>query len=397
MLEYAGSQRAGLRAEREAPRLLSVARSIDWVLLVGVAALVVVGLWGVAGFTKFAIPNDPTYYLNRQILYACVGAVVLVGAALVDPDLYRRYWRAIFVGTSVVIAFVLLIGQAAHGSTRWISLGFFTFQPSEFGKLLLVLALAGMLAERQRAVGAWSTTLRVVGLGLVPVVLVFAQPDLGTALVYLAALGAMLFVAGVPWRHLSVLGGVVVLVAVGVLWAAPAAGVDVLKSYQQQRLTCFTHPSKCPAAAGYNLNQSITTVGSGQVRGRGPNGSTQVKLGFLPESGTDFAFSAFAEQRGFIGAALLLGLYLLVLWRGLRVITVARDLFSAVVAGGIVVALLFQIYVNVGMTMGIAPITGIPLPFVSVGGSSLIANLAAMGVLLAIHARGRVSRYSRRR
>jgi rod shape determining protein RodA len=397
MLEYAGSQRAGLRAERDAPRLLSVARSIDWVLLVGIAALVVVGLWGVAGFTKFAIPSDPTYYLSRQILYACVGAVVLVGAALVDPDLYRRYWRGIFIGTSVVIAFVLLIGQAAHGSTRWISLGFFTFQPSEFGKLLFVLALAGMLAERQRAVGAWSTTLRVVGLGLVPVMLVFAQPDLGTALVYLAALGAMLFVAGVPWRHLAVLGGVVVLVAVGVLWAAPAAGVDVLKSYQQQRLTCFTHPSTCSAGSTYNLNQSITAVGSGQVRGRGPNGSTQVKLGFLPESGTDFAFSAFAEQRGFIGAALLLGLYLLVLWRGLRVITVARDLFSAVVAGGIVVALLFQIYVNVGMTMGIAPITGIPLPFVSVGGSSLIANLAAMGVLLAIHARGRVSRYSRRR
>src|ERR1700745_3883313 len=297
MLEYAGSQRAGLRAERDAPRLLSVARSIDWVLLVGVSALVVVGLWGVAGFTKFAIPSDPTYYLNRQILYACVGAVVLVGAALVDPDLYRRYWRGIFIGTSVVIAFVLLIGQAAHGSTRWISLGFFTFQPSEFGKLLFVLALAGMLAERQRAVGAWSTTLRVVGLGLVPVVLVFAQPDLGTALVYLAALGAMLFVAGVPWRHLSVLGAVVVIVVTGVLWAGPAAGVNVLKSYQQQRLTCFTHPSKCPAAAGYNLDQSKVTVGSGQIRGRGVNNATQVNLGFLPESGTDFVFAGYAEQR----------------------------------------------------------------------------------------------------
>jgi rod shape determining protein RodA len=397
MLEYAGSQRAGLRAEREAPRLLSLVRSLDWILLVGVAALVVVGLWGVAGVTKFAIPNDPSYYLNRQILYACVGGVVLVAAALIDPDLYRRYWRAIFIGTAVVIAGVLLIGHAARGSTRWISLGFFTFQPSEFGKLLFVLALAGMLAERQRAVGAWNTTLRVVGLGLVPVVLVFAQPDLGTALVYSAALGAMLFVAGVPWRHLTVLGTVVVLVVVGVLWAAPAAGVNVLKGYQQQRLTCFTHPATCSAASGYNLEQSLAAVGSGQVRGRGPNGATQVNLGFLPESGTDFVFAGFAEQRGFIGAALLLGLYLLVLWRGLRVVTVARDLFSAVVAGGIVVALLFQIFVNVGMTMGIAPITGIPLPFVSVGGSSLIANLAAMGVLLAIHARGRVSRYSRRR
>ena len=397
MLEYAGSQRAGLRAEREAPGLLSIVRSLDWILLLCIAGLVVVGLWGVAGVTKFAIPNDPSYYLNRQILYACVGGVVLVAAALVDPDLYRRYWRAIFIGTAVVIAGVLLIGHAARGSTRWISLGFFTFQPSEFGKLLFVLALAGMLAERQRIVGAWATTLRVVGLGLVPVVLVFAQPDLGTALVYLAALGAILFVAGVPWRHLAVLGGAVVFIAVGVLWAGPAAGVSVLKSYQQQRLTCFTHPSTCSVAARYNVEQSITTVGSGQTLGRGLNGATQVNLGFLPESQTDFVFAGFAEQRGFVGAALLLGLYLLVLWRGLRVITVACDLFSAVVAGGIVVALLFQIFVNVGMTMGIAPITGIPLPFVSVGGSSLIANLAAMGVLLAICARGRVSRYSRRR
>ena len=397
MLEYAGSQRAGLRAEREAPGLLSIVRSFDWILLVGVAGLVVVGLWGVAGVTKFVIPDDPSYYLNRQILYACVGGVVLVAAALVDPDVYRRYWRPIFVGTAVVIAGVLLIGHAARGSTRWISLGFFTFQPSEFGKLLFVLALAGMLVERQRVIGAWETTLRVVGLGLVPVLLVFAEPDLGTALVYLAALGAILFVSGVPWKHLAVLGAVVLFIAVGVLWAGPAAGVNVLKSYQQQRLTCFTHPSTCSVAARYNVEQSITTVGSGQTLGRGINGSTQVTLGFLPESQTDFVFAGFAEQRGFVGAALLLGLYLLVLWRGLRVVTVARDLYSAVVAGGIVVALLFQIFVNVGMTMGIAPITGIPLPFVSVGGSSLIANLAAMGVLLAIHARGRVSRYSRRR
>jgi rod shape determining protein RodA len=187
------------------------------------------------------------------------------------------------------------------------------------------------------------------------------------------------------------------VVVTGVLWAGPAAGVSVLKGYQQQRLTCFTHPSTCSVDATYNLEQSKAAIGSGQIRGRGPNGSSQVKLGFLPESGTDFVFAGFAEQRGFVGAVILLGLYLLVLWRGLRVVTVARDLYSAIVAGGIVVALLFQIFVNVGMTMGIAPITGIPLPFVSIGGSSLIANLAAMGVLLAIHARGRVSRYSRRR
>ncbi len=393
MLEYAGSQRGGLR-EREAPHLLAIVRSLDWVLLFAVAALVAVGLWGIAGVTSHDIPGNPNYYLNRQILYAVGGGVVLVAAALIDPDLYRRYWRLIFGGTAGLIAVVFLIGQAANGSKRWINLGFFTFQPSEFGKLLVVVALAGLISERQRLVGEWNTTLKVVLYGALPTLLVFVQPDLGTALVYLAALAAMLFVAGAPWRHLTILATVTVLVVTTVLWIGPAMGVTFLKGYQQERLTCFTNPSTC-GAAGYNVRQSITAVGAGQIRGVGPNGSTQVNFGFLPASNTDFAFSSYAEQRGFIGAVILLGLYLLVLWRGLRVITVARDLFSAVVAGGIVIALLFQIFVNVGMTMGIAPITGIPLPFVSVGGSAMIANLAAMGVLLAIHARGRTSRRRR--
>jgi rod shape determining protein RodA len=227
-------------------------------------------------------------------------------------------------------------------------------------------------------------------------VLVFIQPDLCTALLYLAALAAMLFVCGTPWKHLSVLGLVGVLLVVGVLWAGPAAGVNFLKSYQKQRLTCFTHPATCPVDARYNVEQSIAAVGSGEVNGRGIDNATQTRLDFLPEHHTDFVFASFSEQRGFIGASILLALYLLVLWRGLRVVTVAHDLYSAIVAGGIVIALLFQIFVNIGMTMGIAPITGIPLPFVSVGGSSMIANLAAMGVLLAIHARGRAARSRRR-
>ncbi len=397
MLEYAGSQRAGRLAERDGVALLSVVRSLDWLLLAGVAGLVGIGLWGIAGVTKFDVPGQPSYYLDKQMLYAGAGAAILIVTTLLDPDLYRRYWRIIFGGTVGLIAIVFVVGRAARGSTRWINVGFFTFQPSEFGKLLCVLALAGMLAERQRLVGAWGTTLKVLGLGVVPVLLVFAQPDLGTALVYLAALAAMLFVAGAPWRHLALLGGATVSVVVVVLWAGPAVGVNFLKTYQQQRLTCFTHPSTCPLDARYNVEQSIAAVGSGQINGRGPNGATQTRLDFLPEHHTDFVFASFSEQRGFVGASLLLALYLFVLWRGLRVVTVARDLYSAVVAGGIVVALLFQIFVNVGMTMGIAPITGIPLPFVSVGGSSMIANLAAMGVLLAIHARGRASRGSGRR
>ncbi|MDX6455879.1 MAG: rod shape determining protein RodA [Gaiellaceae bacterium] len=398
MLEYAGSQRGGLQRHRdEGLALVAVLRSIDWLLLAGVAGLVAVGLWAISGVTRFDIHSDPNYYLKRQFIYVAVGTVGLLLGLLVDPDVYRRYWRAIFGGTVGLIAVVLVVGNAARGSTRWINVGFFTFQPSEFGKLLFVLAIAGFLSERARSVASVRTTTRALGLGLIPIVLVFAQPDLGTALVYMAALGAMLFVCGTPWKQLAVLGSLVVFVMVGVLWAGPAVGVNFLKGYQKSRLTCFVHPQKCTVDARYNLEQSIAAVGSGQFHGRGPKNATQTRLNFLPEHGTDFVFASYSEQRGFVGASVLLALYLLVLWRALRIVTIARDPYSAIVAGGIVVALLFQIFVNVGMTMGIAPITGIPLPFVSVGGSSMIANLAAMGVLLAIHARGRASRSSRRR
>ena len=397
MLEYAGSQSRGVTRRRdEGAALARVVRSLDWLLILGVAGLLAVGLWAVSGVTRFLVPGNPDYYLTRQIVYLGVGVVALVVALVVDPDVYRRFWKPIYFSAIGLIAVVLLAGRAARGSTRWIDLGFLKFQPSEFGKLLFVLAIAAFIAERARGGAELSLTMRVLGLGVVPIVLVFAQPDLGTALVYTAALASMLFVSGTPWRQLAVLGSLAALLISIVLWIGPSLGVNFLHGYQKSRLTCFVHPNQCSVDATYNLEQSIAAVGSGEVRGRGVRNSTQVNLGFLPERQTDFVFAGFAEQRGFIGASLLLALYLLVLWRGLRIITIARDLYSAVVAGGIVVAMLFQIFVNVGMTMGIAPITGIPLPFVSVGGSSMIANLAAVGVLLAIHGRGRVARSPRR-
>ena len=168
--------------------------------------------------------------------------------------------------------------------------------------------------------------------------------------------------------------------------------LTVLKAYQQQRLTDFLKPDRDPGGTTYNITQSKNAIGAGQLRGRGPNNATQTTLNFLPEHHTDFVFASLAEERGFVGEAFLLMLYLLVVWRGLRIVTIARDPFSAIVAGGLVIALLFQVFVNVGMTMGIAPITGIPLPFVSVGGSSMIANLIAIGLLLSIHVRARARR-----
>jgi rod shape determining protein RodA len=387
MVDYA-SRAASRARRREAADVASVVRRLDWVLIASVGALVAYGLWAVADITRHDVTGNPHYYVARQAVYAAIGLLCLLAAVLIDPEVYRTRWRAIFGGTCLLIALVLLTGPI-RGSRRWLDLGFFRFQPSEFGKVLFVLALAGFLAERSRRLNEPRTTLAAVGLALVPIFLVFLQPDFGSALVYCAAIAAMLLIAGTPWWHLGALAAGVVAAAVLVLGLLPAAGAPVLKSYQQHRLTGFLNPDSDPGGTTYNITQSKNAIGAGQFHGRGPNNATQTTLNFLPEHHTDFVFASLAEERGFVGAAFLLMLYLLVVWRGLRIVTLAREPFSAIVAGGLVVALLFQVFVNVGMTMGIAPITGIPLPFVSVGGSSMIANLIAVGLLLSIHMRAK--------
>jgi rod shape determining protein RodA len=393
MIEAVNTRARGLRTPRaEGIEVASAVRRLDWVLLGAVGALLGYGLWSIGGITAHDITGNPNYYLVRQSLYAVVGCLGLVAVLFIDPDHYRRYRQPIFIGTAGVMLLVLLAGTVSRHSKRWLDIGFFRFQPSEFGKLLFVLFLAGFLADRARRLGETRTVAEAIGLGVIPMLLVFLQPDVGTAMVYAAALAAVLFVAGVRWTHLAVLGVGTVVLVLAVLWLLPAAGVHVLKPYQEQRLTHFTHPDSDPAGATYNVSQSINAVGAGGVKGRGEAGATQTNLNFLPEHATDFAFASLAEQRGFVGVSVLLLLYLLVVWRGLKVVAIARDAFSAIAAGGIVFAFLFQIFVNVGMNIGIAPVTGIPLPFVSVGGSALIANLLAIGVLQAIHVRGAARR-----
>jgi rod shape determining protein RodA len=314
-----------------------------------------------------------------------VGLAGLIVASLIDPMRYRRLARPAYFALVGVMALLLLLGAATNGSKRWISLGAFTFQPSEFGKVVLALFLAGFLAERAKQIGSLSVPLRTIAWALIPILLVFAQPDVGTALVYIAVLGAALFVSGVRWLHLALIGTAALVSVLAVLWLLPAAGVQVLKPYQTARLTGFTHPSTSPNnPTSYNLTQSMIAVGSGGIEGRGVTGATQTLLDYLPNSDTDFAFASLAEQRGFLGGAVLLGLYLLIVWRGLKIVAGAGDLFGAILAAGIVFGFLFQVFVNVGMTIGIAPITGIPLPFVSVGGSSMISNLIAIGILQAV-------------
>jgi rod shape determining protein RodA len=387
-IEAVDSRTRGLRAGRvgDSAGPFELVRRLDFLLLLAVLGSLGYGLWAIDGITRLDAGGSA---LGRQGLYAGVGLVLMVVAVFVDPTIYRRFSGTLYAALLAVMGLVLATGAVTRGSRRWIDLGFFRFQPSEFGKVVIALFLAAYFADRSKRLNEVSVPLRAILLAAGPLLLVFVQPDIGTALVYGAVLAAALFVAGVRWAHLVAIGAVALVVVLAVLWWLPAAGVNVLKPYQAQRLTGVFHPSSDPQGATYNVNQSITTVGAGGLRGRGVAGATQTRLDYIPEHGTDFAFASLAEQRGFLGAAVLLLLYLLVVWRGLRIVAGAGDLFGAIAAGAISFAFLFQVYVNVGMTIGIAPITGIPLPFVSIGGSSMIANLAAMGILQAIHARGR--------
>ena len=389
MIEAAGARARGVRAHHgEASEVASAVRRLDWWLFGATVALLAFGLWAIQGITAHDVTGNPDYFFTRQAIYATVGCLGAIAVLFVDPQVYRRHKNAIYAGTAGVMMLVLVAGTVSRHSKRWLDIGFFRFQPSEFGKLLFVLFLAAFLADRAKRLGETRTVLEAIGFGLVPILLVFVQPDIGTAMVYIAALAAVLFVAGVRWTHLAALGIGTLVVILAVLWLLPASGVHVLKDYQAKRLTGFTHPDSDPAGATYNVAQARNAVGAGGVNGRGVAGATQTKLNFLPEHATDFAFASLAEQRGFVGVSALLLLYLLVVWRGLKVIAIARDPFSAIAAGGIVFAFLFQVFVNVGMNIGVAPVTGIPLPFVSVGGSAMIANLLAIGVLQAIHIRG---------
>jgi rod shape determining protein RodA len=388
VIDVAARQRVRVAGRRSDSRLLAFVRRLDWVLMAAALALVGFGLWVVSGITRFDVPGEQDYYVVRQAIAAVLGLAGLAAAAVLPVDLARRHWRLVYVATLALMIVVFLAAETIRGSKRWIDLGVIQFQPSELGKVLFVLAIAGFLVERQGRVNRWRTIVQAIGLGTLPILLVFMQPDLGTALVYGAALVAVLFFVGVRWRQLLVFMVAVAFLGLSILWLLPTAGVEVLKPYQAERVSGFLDPSRDPGDLTWNLNQSLTAVGAGGLTGRGVIEASQTRLDYLPEHATDFAFASLAEQRGFVGSAILLLLYLLVVWRGLRVITVAGDLYGAVVAGGLVVALLFQVFVNVGMTMGMAPITGIPLPFVTVGGSSLVTNLVLVGVLQGIHARG---------
>jgi len=366
-------------------------RHLDYLLIAAVAGVITYGIWVLTAVTRNDVPGDPTYFVSRQEVYIAVGAVLAAVTAAISPEIYRRYARALYAATVALLLLVLVVGDDVRGSKRWIEFGSFRFQPSEIGKVLLILFLAAFVANRARSDSPWRTVWGAVGLAALPMLLVFKEPDFGSTLIYGSALLAVLFFGGVPWKHLATLAIVTALIALSVLWFLPSAGVEVLDAYQKDRLIGFVHPDVDPSGTTYNVNQSITAVGSGGLNGRGVEGASQTNMNYLPEHNTDFIFSSLAEQRGFLGAAILLLLYAFIAWRGIKIVAIAPSLYTSAVAGAILFAFLFQIFVNVGMTIGIAPVTGIPLPFVSFGGSSMITTMLMIGLLEAIHVRGRLA------
>ena len=361
---------------------------IDPLLALAAIGLCACSIVALKSATVDDIDGQPLYYVLRQSIYAGVGIVLMLVMSRLDYSRLRELKYAIYGLMIVSILVVYAMGTAARGSKRWIELPFFRFQPSELGKVLLVLAISAFVVERMRRPGR-ETTARVMLLGLVPTMLVMAQPDLGTSLVYVVGTLAVLFVAGIPWRHFAALGALGVVSLVLTFATLPAVGVQILQPYQMDRLTSFLHPNDVQGEEGYQQQQSKIAIGSGEKTGRGPEKADQTGLGFLPEHHTDFIFAVVGETYGFVGAALVLSLYALLIWRGLRILTLAKNLYGALIAGGITLMLLFQIFVNVGMTVGIMPITGVPAPLLSYGGSSLLVTFLALGLLQSIHAQAR--------
>jgi rod shape determining protein RodA len=377
-----------IRSDESAPSRPHFVLAFDPMLLLAAVGLVICSLVTLKGATRSA----GLYYVERQGVFAGCGLLAALLLARFDYSRLREY-RYGFYGVLIVLNVIVFGMPATLGATRHIPLPFLAVQPSEFGKLLLVVALSAFAVDRGRALHERRTTGRIMLLALLAAMIVIAQPDLGTGLVYVTVGVATLFFAGAPWKHLAGLATLFVSAAVIVLTVAPALGVNVLKEYQKQRLTTFINPprvchtQKDPTC--YQLNESLIAIGSGEKTGRGVAGATQTRFRFLPEAQNDFVFAVVGETYGFVGTALVLSLYALLIWRTLRILTMAKNLFGTLIAGGILAMLMFQVFINVGMTLGIMPVTGVPLPLMSYGGSSVITTFLAIGLLQSIHVQAR--------
>lgn len=350
-------------------------RTVDKPLLLSALALGVFGILMIYSATWATNPS--TYYLKRQLMFFFLGLVVMVLGASFDYRRLQPYSKIIY-GVTIALLVAVFVFPASGGAHRWISLWFFDFQPSEIAKLAVILILATFIADRRMEASSNTDFVKALGIAAVPMFLIFLEPDLGIMLtIFIIAVG-MLMIGGARLRQIAVL-------AVGTLAViAGAIQLGVLKSYQISRLLVFINPDMDPLHAGYNLMQSKIAIGSGQLLGKGLFRGTQTNLKFIPAHHTDFIFSVVGEEMGFIGAVVLLALFAILIWRGFKIAASARDPFGTMLATGIVIMLFLQVLINIGMTMGIMPVTGITLPFLSYGGSSLLVSFFCVGLLINI-------------
>jgi rod shape determining protein RodA len=366
-------------------------RHIDFSLVVALASIGAIGLLMVYSSTRQSLAaagSDPHYYLKRQALNLALGAALLVAAAVIDYRRWRDLAPVIYGGMCLMLlAVVSPLGAKSQGHQAWFPLGSFQLQPSELSKIALILCLASFAtwsgrgrADDEGQMSGRKLLLLLVLAGI-PMGLIMLQPDLGTDLVFLAIAFAVLVVAGIRGRHLAALA------VLGVVGVVAVVHLGILQRYQVDRLTAFLDPKGDTRNIGYNLDESKITIGSGALTGKGLFKGTQPNLDYVPEQHTDFIFTAVGEQLGFVGSAFLLLLFAFVVWRTWRAAMLARDRTGTLICVGVMALLVFQVFENVGMTMGIMPIAGIPLPFVSYGGSALMAYSAGMGLVLNVHMR----------
>ena len=358
-------------------------RNYDYVLLltiilVAAFGLVMVGSSSVTGeATVSSLFSSRSFY--KQLIWAVGGLVAMILLSLVDYSEWQRFKWPIYIFSLALLILVIFKGTSGGGAQRWISVGLFTLQPSELAKVAIIVTLSATVAKEGRSLAKWTGLIEPLLHVAVPMLVIFKQPDLGTSLVFAVIAGSILFVAGIRWLHLAVMGG-------GAVIGSVLAFLFVLRPYQKFRLIIFQDPWQDPFGLGWQIIQSKVAIGSGQLQGRGLLGGTQTQLEFIPAQKTDFIFSAIGEQLGFLGSTIFLAVYVFMIWRVLKVAAEAKDDFGRYLCVGVAAMLAFQMLVNVGMTISIMPVTGLPLPLVSYGGSSFISTMLALGLVLSVAA-----------
>jgi rod shape determining protein RodA len=357
-------------------------RGLDPIILVCVLLLVTIGLATVLSSALKSGLGEVKPYFMRQLVWASLGLLVMVVTSFIDYRVFALYSPHFYCGIVLILLTVLLTGHEVHGSQRWFRFLGFQSQPSEIVKVACLFALAGYFDRVRERIREMRVLLGALIIAAVPAFLIVIQPDLGTGLVIVAMLGGMLVAANARRRHLAVLAGAGIVVS-PIMWG-------FLKDYQKARLLSFINPNLDPLGASYQVIQSKIAIGSGGFGGTGWLAGTQSQLNYLPEQHTDFIFSVFAEQWGFIGSCILAMLYLGLLLQALKISESARDFLGSMLAVGIVSIIAFQSLVNLLMTVGLMPVTGIPLPFMSYGGSNLLTMLACVGLLLSVNRRSHI-------